>query len=185
MCDPVTLAAASFTLASVSAVAQYQQGKAVAKAQTAAYNRNIVNAFASARNEQRQITLREIQEAENTAFKNKMSQLDEAEAKAETIAQASAANVAGPSIDILVEDLGNRSALIRETNRREYAGIALQLREEQTATIDRAKARVEQMSPGVSPSPLVPILQIAQAGVSYGRDMNDIKAGKTGKAKGG
>jgi hypothetical protein len=150
----------------MSAMAQQQAAQEDFAETRDAYNKNVIASFAAARDEQSQLTLRHLEEQDATAAKLKLSQLQEAEAKAEARVASSAGGVSGLSIDSLLSDIGGRSALNRQAERRNFSIVAQQLQAEQQATIHRAAARVASLPKGRKPSSAPFLLGIAGAGLS-------------------
>jgi hypothetical protein len=149
----------------VGAVASYQAQQADYQAKKAAWEQNVVNAEASARDEHRQITNRFLQEQEKTTQKKHVSFLEEAQKAATTQNNAATAGVSGNSVDNLVRDIQGKSALNRTYADKNYQFVAADLGEQLKATDTKMKGRIESMPVPQAPSPLGLIAGIAGAGV--------------------
>lgn len=171
MCvDPVTaMAVGSFLVSSASSMVGYQAQVQEADRQTERYYQNHANALAAGRDEQKQGTLRQMQEQEATAQKDHVYLVQAAERESEVAVSAAGANVAGLSVDNLIGDVIRKTSFNRVTLQRNAEMTAEQLQVEKDASVNRAQSRINSMSPGVRPSPAGVMLEIAGAGVKlYG-----------------
>jgi hypothetical protein len=149
----------------VGAIAQFQAQSDDYNAKKAAWEQNVVNAEASARDEHRQITNRFLQEQEKTTQKKHVSFIEEAQKGATAQNNAASAGVSGASVDNIVRDIAGKSALNRTYADKNYQFVAADLSEQMKATDTRLKGRIESMPVPQAPSPLGLIAGIAGAGV--------------------
>lgn len=161
MCAPMLGAVVGM----VGAVAQFQAQQADYRAKKAAWEQNVVNAEASARDEHRQITNRFMQEQEKTTQKNHVSFIEEAQKRATAENNAGSAGVSGNSVDNILRDISGKSMLNRTYADKNYQYVAADLTEQMKATDSRLKGRIESMPVPQAPSPLGLIAGIAGAGV--------------------
>lgn len=149
----------------VGAVASFQAQQADYRAKKAAWEQNVVNAEASARDEHRQITNRFLQEQEKTTQKKHVSFIEEAQKAAAAENNAASAGVSGNSVNNIMGDIIGKSALNRTYADKNYQFVAADLQEQLKATDTRLKGRIESMPVPQAPSPLGLIAGIAGAGV--------------------
>jgi len=147
---------ASFAISAVSSVAQYS-------AQQQEYKRNEKNAVQAWKNDQAQLTLRQMQEDEATAQKQRAQNLQEAEVKSEVEAASAANGVSGISIDNLLQDVGRKAAYNREVEDRNARYIALQIKQQRAGASAQAQSRIDSV-PKPSPISLVAGLGSAALG---------------------
>lgn len=135
-----------------SAVAQYSAAQSDYQARSEQWRSNVVNSWAAARDEQKQLLSRELQEQEAYAQKSHLSLVDQAEKQATAEVSAAGAGVSGISVGNLVADIGRKAATNRVTAERNWMNTAQQLRQEQDATVTRATNRINSVSVPTSPS---------------------------------
>lgn len=162
MCDPVSgtaflLSAAKTAVEYGGKVAEYQQGKA-------AYKANAQNAKTAMVNEQRQTSLRQMQENAAYAQKDRLAQIDNAKRQASISVSAAGANVEGLTLDNVLADVSRQTEANRATLQTNYEMTAAQLQTEREATVTRAKSRIGQVNNPAFPSPVGAVLQVATAG---------------------
>jgi hypothetical protein len=144
MCGPLALGIASFAVSAASTVAGFvAQGQEAEATREAAIDANQI--------EQKQLNLRQMQEADAKNQALKEQDLAEAEALAEVEVQGAAANVSGISLDNLKADIKRRAGRNRTNARTNYQDIASQLQLEKTGSSSRAQSRINSAP---KPSPL-------------------------------
>lgn len=166
MCDPGTLALATFAISAAGAATSYMAQSQVADAQTAQWNQNYVNALASARDDQMALTTRQEQESDATTQKLQASQVDQAERQSQVSVAAAQGGVSGISVGNIMADVANKAEQNRTNDTINYQNTAQQLQQEKDATNDTAENRINSMMPGVQPSLLATGVQIAGSAVS-------------------
>lgn len=156
MCDPVTMAVATFALGATTEVlgyaAQNQEAKAVQSAAAAAYKQD-----------QTQISLRQIQEADAEAHQVNQQNLEEAKVVSKVQASASDANVAGVSVDNIVADVRRQAARNRETIKANTRMTVMQLEQERKGSRSRNQGRI---NAAPRPNPLSLVAGIGGAALS-------------------
>lgn len=136
MCS-IALAAgmASFATGAAQTIATYQGQKQDAE--------NVrQSALAAERQETLEITRRQMQEADATAQKKTLSDLDEAERIADAEVSAAAAGVSGISLDNLIGDISRRSARDQQTLTENARMTAQQLQLEKRSAGIRRQSRI-------------------------------------------
>ena len=157
--------AASLLISGMSAVAQYGAQQAQYKADSERYAQNVTNSLAAQRDEQRSLTMRQMQEQEAYAQKSHMVATEAAEKKAEVEVSAAGGNVAGISVGNLIADVSRRAGNQQVSLQRNWEMTAQQLQQEQDATVTRAQSRINQVAQPTKPSPAGAILGFAGAGL--------------------
>lgn len=161
MCAPMLGAAVGM----VSAVAGFQAQQADYRAKKAAWEQNVVNAEAAARDEHRQITNRFLQEQEKTTQKKHVSFIEEAQKRATAENNAAGAGVSGNSVDNILRDISGKSMLNRTYADQNYKFVAADLTEQLKASDTKMIGRINSMPVPQAPSPLGMIAGVAGAGV--------------------
>ncbi len=156
MCDPVSMGILTFAVSGVQAAAQYS-----AKREEATTNAN--NSVEAWKDQQTQLTQREMQEQDALRQKQTQQNIEEAQARAEVQTSAAAAGVSGISLDNLLSDVGRRAATNRQVEKTNTDMIFSQLRQERKGTNSQAQSRINSVA---SPSPLSLIAGIGSAGIS-------------------
>lgn len=133
----------------------FASGMAQASAQQQRYDQNRVNALASARDEQTQLTQRQIQEQQAVEQKKYVSLIEEAQKKATAEVSGAESGVAGISLDNIIADLGQRSEYNRAVAQENYDNTAAQLAVEQRATVTKAQGRIDSVPKGDFVSPFL------------------------------
>lgn len=156
MCSPLALGIFSFAMQGAQAVAGYM-------AQKQEYETNKENAREAWKNEQQQLTLREMQEQEALRQKETQQNIEEARAAADVEVSGAAAGVAGISMDNLLRDVGRRAATNRQVEQTNTDMIISQLKAERKGVNAQAQSRINSVA---KPSPLSLIAGIGSAGIS-------------------
>lgn len=133
------------------------------------WQQNQINALASARDEQRQLTERQIQEQDATTQKVHASQIDEATRKAEASVAAADAGLSGVSLDNITREIGNRAAQNRTNAVENYRMTAEQLQANKDATVTKAQSRIDSIQEPTDASAATGLIGLASSGVKlYG-----------------
>lgn len=136
MCfDPVTMGVLSFAVGAAQSVVQF----AAANQEAKATEQNALQAFS---NEQNQLSLRQMQEADATAQKQKQQNLEEAEKKAAVEVSAASAGVSGISVDNLIMDVSRQAARNRQTQFENTKMAVAQLQTEKKGSRSQAQSRI-------------------------------------------
>lgn len=146
----------SFAVGAAQAIAQYS-------AQQQAYDDNKAAVEASYRDQQTQLTQREMQEQDALKQKLQQQNIQEAQASAETQVNGAASGFTGISLDNLMADVSRRASMNRETERTNTDMIISQLETEKTAAQSTAQGRIASVQP---PSALSLVAGIGSAAVN-------------------
>lgn len=165
MC-PQLLAVAGFAVSAASTVMGFAAQSAQADAQTAAWKQNYTNALAAARDDQNQLSLRQMQEGDAASQKTQMENIQVAQKSASVEAAAASGGVSGISVDSLVNDVSHQGDLNKTAIQRNFEATVSQLQTQKDATNDTAKSRINSMQPGTPPNPLS--LAVGLAGDALG-----------------
>lgn len=144
MCDPVTLGLFSAASGVIGSVTTYMGQSQMAK-------ENKANAEQAWRDDQQQLTRREMQEEEALVQKQQSINLEEAEVLATAKVGAVSAGAAGISVDNILADVSRRAARNRVTEKTNTKNTIMQIQMEKKASGTRAQGRINSMPP---PSPL-------------------------------
>lgn len=135
MCiDPLTSGLLTFAVGAAQSVATYQAQRQDAKNQRAA-------ASAAFTEDQKSISLRQMQEQDAASQKRKLSQLEDAELVAEATVQAAEGGVAGVSVENVLADITRRGARNRQTIADNTKMITVQLQQEKRGSRATAQSR--------------------------------------------
>lgn len=156
MCGPLlaVVPALSMVAAGGSAVVGYMGKQANYEATQTAYWQNVQNSEAAARDEQKQLLIRTLQEGDATVQKKQVSYIEGAQKSAIAEASAAAGGVSGASVGNIVNDLEGKAALNRTYADENYKMKAQQLTAEMTGTVDKAQSRINAQPTGTAPNPL-------------------------------
>lgn len=169
MCiDPVSIGMGvmSFGISAMSSVAEFQGRQRQADQQRQAYYRNEANALSAARDEGRQITLRQMQEQEAAGQRDRQAVVEGAEKEALASVEAAGANVSGLSVDNMIADVSRKVSTNRATLQKNWEMTAAQLQANADAIENRTISRIGQVAYPQEPSPAGMILGIAGAGLN-------------------
>lgn len=167
MCPPV-IALATLAISGLSAVASYQGQQAQYSAQVEQKQANDRLALAAARDDQKMLTQRQLQEQGAYAQKTHMQEIEQAERTADVRVSAAGGNVAGISVGNLIADVSRRAdnnLLTLETN---YKNTASQLQAEQDATVTKMQSRMAGVATPTKPSPAGALLGFAGDAIKQG-----------------
>jgi hypothetical protein len=131
----------------------------------AQWKQNVTNAWAAARDEQKQLLLRHMQEENAVSQKTKLSQIEEAQKRSLVEVSAAYAGVSGLSIENLTADVTRRAAMNRETERTNFLYTAQQIQAEQKATITRAEQRIASVPYPTPPNTAAPFISALASGI--------------------
>lgn len=132
-----------------------------------AWRQNYTAALVAGRHEQDQLTTRAIQENEAAAAKMHLQQVDEAKKVAEAQVSAAAGGVSGVSVANIVNDLKRSSAYNRVIIDANAKMTAAQIRQDQIASVDRIKSRINSMERPTAPNPLGFVLGAVGSALKY------------------
>jgi hypothetical protein len=161
--------AASLAISAASAVVQYQGQQAQYSADKQRYQQNLINSRAAQRDEQRSLTLRQMQEQDALSQKTHLVKVESAERQADVKVSAAGGNVSGISVDNLIGDVVSRAGTQQNSLERNWENTAAQLQAEQDATATRTQGRINQVAQPTAPSAAGPVLGFLGSGLkAYG-----------------
>jgi hypothetical protein len=169
MCEPFTIAAASFAIGAAQSVSGFLGASQQAKAQTAAYEQNRKNAIQSANDQYAATNQRIIQERASAAASKQDALREQRAATATAKVAAGEAGTSGLSVDALLADYDARTA--RYTGRVDdnLQATEEQLLREESGIRSNAVGRINSVQPGQKPSFFDAGLRILGQGLdSYG-----------------
>lgn len=179
MCEPISLALATFALGAMQAVTTFQaqeqahaQGAAVAQRETERYYENVKASRAANRQDHVALHSRELQERDALQEKNRIAAIEGARARGRQAAATGESSVTGISVDNILADVERGPANDQVQREASYMNTVSQLREEMKGADARSEARINSMKPGYNPvapaSGAALALGIAGAGLSAG-----------------
>lgn len=163
MCEPTTLAIASFALSAVSSIAAYQQGSAQAKMQTKQHEQNQRNAQAALRDSYIAIQNRQQQEAQSTAQQIEERRRESVRQMSSAYAAAGEAGVSGFSVQSILADIGATAARDISTIEQNRDWSLDQLNSEMAGARNQAMGQMNATTPGIRPSGWATALQIGSS----------------------
>lgn len=152
MCMPIIGAILSIGVAAAQASAEQKAKTADYNAKVLAWQQNIINSQAAARDEQRQIITKQMQTQAQTSQKVHVSYIDQAQKQATAEVQAGAAGVSGLSLDNILDDIAQKSELNRTYAMTNYQYAVTQTQEDLHASDTKLTSRINQV-----PVPIQPI----------------------------
>lgn len=168
MCAPMlgmVMGIGQAVLSVASASAQHSAAMADYNAKAAVWRQNVVNSQAAARDEQRQIITRQLQEQEKTSQKIHVSFLEEAQKRSTAEVSAASAGVTGISVDNILNDITAKSALNRSYAERNYKYVAQDITEQLQGTYTKMMSRINSVERPVEPSSAPVAIAAAGAGL--------------------
>lgn len=166
MCDPMTLAIASFGIGAAQSIASYGQQKQQAERQNqyyqdnaAAANKALVNTYAGQQNQQ-------LQERNASSQKLFEGQIKAAEGRATAVTSAGEAGVSGLSVDALLGDFYARESRNKDAIDSNYQMTRDGIRANMEGAQAQGQSRINSVQQAVAPSFGDALLRIAGSGVS-------------------
>lgn len=135
----------------IGSIAQFSQQSSLAK-------RNEENALQAYRNEQQQLTLRQIQEDQAAKQKMQETNIEAAQKEAEVEVSAVGSNLAGISVGNIIGDVKRRALRAKTNQQRNLEMTVTQLEMEKKASRAQAQSRVNSVP---RPSPLTLLAGVA------------------------
>lgn len=152
MCVGMIGAVLGMGMSIMQAGAAQQAKQADYQAKSVAWQQNVLNAEAAARDEHRMILTRQMQEQEKTLQKTHVSRIEEAQKSATAEVQAAAGGTSGISLDNIVDDISQKSQLNRTYADRNYMFIVADTSEQLKASDTKALGRINSMQRPVEPA---------------------------------
>lgn len=175
MCDPISMALASFGVGAAQSVAQYQADSASAKAQNAYYLANAQRANKSAQEQMFQVQQRMLQEQEAGADEKIKNMRDARADRASAAVAAGESGASGLSVDALLREFSvNESQANEAVDRNTELGLN-QLQNEITGIRSNAEDRINSVQRAAKPSFFNTGLSIAAKGLESTSLYYDLK----------
>lgn len=165
MCAPALSAVAGIAMGGLQAVASFGAAQADYNAKAEQWRQNVVNSEAAARDDQRQLINRQLQEQAKTTQENHISYLKQAEKQSSVEVSAAQGNVSGISVDNLLADIAGKSELNRTYADQNYKYIAADIQERLWANNTTLASRINSVTRPTSPSALSLIAGIGGSAV--------------------
>lgn len=140
----------AMSVAQAGAAQQAKQADYQAKA--VAWQQNVLNSEAAARDEHRQILTRQMQEQDKTLQKDHISRIEQAQKGATAEVQAAKGGVSGISLSNIVDDINQKSLLNRTYADRNYMFIVADTQEQLKASDTRALSRINSVERPMEPA---------------------------------
>lgn len=166
MCDPGSIALASLAVGVASAGTGAAASSADYAAKSSAWQQNVVNAEAGARDSDKQVIGNQLADQNKTNQQLQISQITGAEKSSKAAVSAVQGNVTGISMDNILQDIANKSEVNRTYADQQYKYIVAGTTEQLKSVNDEEQSRINGDTLPLSPSPLTPLIGIAGAGVN-------------------
>lgn len=158
MCfDPMT--ATAMALSGMQSAVSFAADRADYDARADQWRRNYTSALASGRDEQRQLSLRMLEEEQAHVENTRQNMLEGAEVAAEAEASAAAGGVAGISFNNILAGVRRKVSDKQRIDTTNYRNTVAQLAAEKRATNTRIQNRINSVQRPMAPNPLGHILQ--------------------------
>lgn len=166
MCDPLSLAAASFAVGAASSVADFAAQSDAADEQNKAYERNRLAALQAFESKQRDINEQISQHREAAALEKFDTALESRAARATNEVAAGEAGISGVTVDALARDFVGREQRFNSRVDRQQEWTAAALEADKRGQSYEALDRINQTPRAKKPSFVGAGLKIASSGVS-------------------
>lgn len=187
MCEPISIAVGAMAMSAASSVmnfkAQQDAASANNKYQSEMAERSRENALAANRNDQKQLTLRTIQEADSKSEQNRAGAIQAEQAAAAGRTSAAESGLSGLSLDNLVADIYRRSSNNESIRNINYDNTVNQLAAQREASGITAKSRMVMPQYTTGPSPMSLAVGLGKAAFS-GYNSYQIAGGSWGQSTG-
>lgn len=155
MCFPGAAAVVSVMQSVVSFAAAQQDYQARAKQ----WRQNVTNSLASGRDEQRQLSLRMLQEEDAFVDAQHQNTIEGAEAVATAEVAGNSAGASGISLGNIIAGMRQKLAMRQTNEDTNYRNTVAQLTTEMDATNNRIRSRINSVQRPTAPNPLGYVLQ--------------------------
>ncbi|WP_313196208.1 hypothetical protein [Shinella zoogloeoides] len=166
MCDPITIAVASFGIGAVQTVVGYMGEQSAAKQQNEMVRENQRNANLNAAREYTDVQTRQIQEEDAAAVQKQDVAREARAARATTMAAAGEAGVSGLSVDALLADVYGKEATAKDRISQNTGFTTQNLTRELDGVKAKAQDRINSMPWASGPSPFAAALKIGGLGLN-------------------
>ena len=155
-----TIAAAAGAFLSVAqSVVSFSAAMDDYNAKAEQWQQNYVNSLAAGRDEQRQISLRMMEEQDAYAQKRHLNNIEGAEIEAEAEVSAASSGLSGISLDNIMVGIGRKIGMKQEADKTNYLNTVAQLTTEMEATNTRIENRINSVQRPVKPNAAGYVLQ--------------------------
>lgn len=168
MCLPVIGGVLSMVAGIAQASAQQSAANADYAAKTAAWQQNIVNSEAAARDQQRQIITRNLQEQDKTDQQMHISYVQEAQKSATAQVDAAAGGVSGISVDNIIGDIMSKSEQNRTADAINYKYAVQTAQEDLLATNTKLISNINSVPRPIPPADTSGILALGAVAKGIG-----------------
>lgn len=117
------------------------------------WRQNVTDAWASARDQQGQLLMRELQDQNATTTKIHLQQIDAAQKTSLVRVSAAYGGVSGISVDNIANDVIRRSDMNIQTDRENFLYSTQQLETQKRATVTQAQGRIDSLAIPQPPNP--------------------------------
>lgn len=163
MCAPGISAIAGIGMGILQAGASAGAADADYAAKSAAWTQNVVNSEAAARDEQKQIIGNQLAEQKKLGQQLHGSFITQAQKQGTVAAMASSANVAGVSVENILQDIAGKSEENRTNAAENYKMVVADTQMKLRSSDDQLMSRINSVQRPVSPSPLAAIAGIGSS----------------------
>lgn len=163
MCFPGAPLALGVAQGVVSFMGQQQNYEA----EKARYEANYKQALEDNRLTEERLNAREMQENASYVQKDQLALIEGAEKQAQIRVAAAAGGVAGNGVQSIINEVGTQIGMKRAALSTQWLNSLDQTEAEKATGVAQEKARIGEVAPPVSPSPLGTILGVAGEGLKY------------------
>jgi hypothetical protein len=149
----------------MQAGASYGASQADYAAKSAAWVQNVTNSEAAARDDQRQILTKQLEEQAATVQKQHVSFVTQAQKQSSVENSAASSGVSGNSVDNLLSDIAGKSEENRSYDQENYKFVVADTQEKLHASDTTLQSRINSVQRPTEPSPLSFIAGIGDAGL--------------------
>lgn len=158
MCfDPIT--AIGVGMAVAQSVVSFSAAQEDYDAKSTQWKQNYENSLASGRDEQKQLSLRMIQEEEATKQKTQLNSIEGAEVAAEAEVSAASGGISGVSLDNILIGIGRKVEAKQSAEASNLKNTIQQLTVEMEGTETKMQNRINSVQRPTAPNPLGFVLQ--------------------------
>ena len=166
MCDPMTMAVASFAIGAAQSVASFSAQSAAADEQNRLYEQNRLNAIAAFEDNQRALTNRQSQEQEAAGAQKFDNAIEARKARALNRVAAGESGVSGITVESLMRDMYQQEARVNDRVDQNTDWTMAQLQDQKRGDGYRTLDRINSVQRANKPSFVDLGLKLAGAGLN-------------------
>lgn len=166
MCAPAALAIAGIGMAGIQAGVAFQAKQADYNAKAAAWEQNVVNSEAGARDAYRQIIQQQLVEAGKDVQQRHVSFVTQAQKQSSAAVSAVEGGVSGISVDNILQDIAGKSAQNRTTADFNYRAVVADTTNKLSSETDQEMSHINSVPRPISPDPIS--IPLAMGGAAIG-----------------